>query len=66
MKPRKKAKLQKKEDKLQDKGEVAFFAGKERKARKNLKKALKIGNKLRGTNFQPAMSDKEFRQRNRK
>jgi hypothetical protein len=66
MKPRKKARLQKKEDKFNDKGEAAFFAGKEVKARRNLKKALKVGNKLRGENFQPAMSDKEFRQRNRK
>ena len=65
MRPKKKARLQKRADKFQERGEAAFFAGDERKARRNLKKSLKADNKLGGTKLQPAMSDKEFRQRNR-
>lgn len=66
MKVKKTNRLQEKEDRLNDRAEAAFFEGKENKARRNLKRALNVGNKLRGTNVQPAMSDKDFRQRNRK
>ena len=61
MKAVKKARLEKKLVKAQDKGEAAFFAGKDKKARRNLKKSLRIGNKLSGTNNKTAFTDKELR-----
>jgi hypothetical protein len=57
----KKDRLEKKLVKAQDKGEAAFFAGEDKKARRNLKKSMQIGNKLNGTNNKPAVPDKEFR-----
>jgi len=61
MKAVKKARLEKKLVKAQDKSEAAFFAGKDKKARRNLKKSLRLGNKLSGTNNKTAVTDKELR-----
>lgn len=66
MRAKKQARLENKEQRVAKSAEKAFFAGKERKARRKLKKSLKVGNKLRGTSYEPAMSDKDFRKSMRK
>lgn len=66
MRPKKRKRLERREERVADAAEKAFFAGKDRKARRKLKRSLKIGNKLRGTNFELAVGDKSLREAVRK